>query len=166
MLTLAQVPMRLVSVTSDAVHIVSPAGRAVLTTALLPLSSPTITSTAYLPTNSKTQHCSVNVCMCMCVCLFLRVCLASSDRTDQLIVLTDAGALNVFDTMVKPCTLVTVLTADKLKEEEGDKLGQSTQSIDRLAARSGVLIVLIIIIIGCAGRYMCLAVYEMVLDEV
>ena len=65
--------MRLVGVTSDAVHIVSPAGRAVLTTALLPPSSLTITSIAYLPNNSKTQN-----CVCVYVCIHPSVCVYRS----------------------------------------------------------------------------------------
>ena len=53
----------------------------------------------------------------MCASIRLSVC------TDQLLVLSDVGTLNMFATMVRPCSLVTVLTADQLKEKEGDRLG-------------------------------------------
>ena len=57
----------------------------------------------------------------MCASIRLSVC------TDQLLVLSDVGTLNMFATMVRPCSNPSsgslYSKADQLKEKEGDRLG-------------------------------------------
>ena len=113
----SQVPLRLVGVCGDAVHVVSPVGGAILTTALLP-PSPTVTSVAYLPADSTTTCLSVCVPSLCC----LSVCL--SVYSDQLLVLTDEGTLKLYNTNVRPCSLKATLSPELLTEGEWEQIGQ------------------------------------------
>ena len=125
LLPASQVPLRLVVVCGDAVHVVSPVGGAILTTALLP-PSPTVNSVAYLPADSTTTRLSVCLSVCLCDILMLSSCLSVclSVYSDQLLVLTDEGTLKLYNTNVRPCYLKATLSPEQLTEGEWEHVGQ------------------------------------------